>query len=172
MIKLPWQFRPMSNSESARVWFFTFKRLMLPVSLDSDCKRVRGAVYVVVTVVPSLVVVLLLLPSCKRRPGGKSSVGMTFTGSDADTTEAASLLRASFLRLLNVVVTVVPSLEVVLPPLGKNGSDGRSLEGIMYTGSDAAMIETRERPASATGLAREELTQRRAKTMALKSRGW
>ena len=41
-----------------------------------------------------------------------------------------------------------------------------------YTGSDAAMMETLERPALATGLAKDELTQRRAKTMALESRGW
>ena len=77
-----------------------FKRLTLPVLLDSVCKRVRGVVYVVVTVVPSLVVVLLLLPPCKRRSGGNSSVGMTYTGSDADTSEAEFLFRAVSLRLL------------------------------------------------------------------------
>lgn len=83
--------------------------------------------------------------------------------------ETESFLCANFLRLLKVVVTVVPSLDVVLSPLvvGKNRSGGRSLEGTIHTGSDAAMMETRERSAFATGLAREELTQRRAKTMAL-----
>ena len=113
-----------------------------------------------------------LPPLGKDRAGGSSSDGTTYTGSDTETMERESLFRANFLWLLNVVVTVVPSLEVVLPLLGKDGSRGRSSEGIMYTGSDKAMMETRERSAFATGLAREELTPRRVKMMALKSRGW
>lgn len=173
MTKLPPQFRPLSNSEDARVWFFITKRLTLPVSLGSVCKRFRDDPYVVVTVVPSLVVVLLLfLPSLKRRPGGSSSVGMTYTGSDAPVIETDFLFRTMFLRSLNVVVTVVPSSKVVLPSVGKIRSGRMSSEGMTYTGSDAAMMETGERSAFATGLAREGSMQRSEKKMALKSRGW
>lgn len=224
MITLPSQFKPMSISEIGEVRFLILIRLTLPVTLDLVCKRFRGVVYVVVTVVPSLVV--LLLPLLELWPGGISSVGMTYTGSDADamesefllrtmslrslkvvvtvvpsltvvlpplgkgcsggrssmgkkctgsdteTMESESLLCARFLRFLKVVVTVVPSLTMVLPPLRENRSGGRSSEGMMCTGSDAPMMETRERSAFATGLAMEELMQRRAMTMALESHGW
>lgn len=224
MSLLPSQFSPICNSDSARVRFFVFNRLRLPVTLNLVCKRFRGVVYVVVTVVPSLVV--LLVPLLKFFwPGGISSVGMTYTGSEADTMETESLLCTMLLRLLNMVVKVVPSFVVVLPPLGKGCPSGRSSEGIMFTGSDAetmemeslfratflrslnvvvtvvpslvvvlsslgtissierssegmmftgsdaAMIEIRERPALATGVAKEELMQRRAKTITLDSRG-
>ena len=177
MTKLPSQFRPLSSSEDARVWFFIFKRLTLPVSLGLVCKRFRDDVYVVVRVVPSLVVVvllllLLLLPSLKRRLDGKSSVGMMFTGADADVIVSDFLFRTMSLRSLNVVVTVVPSLNVVLPSVGKIRSGGISSEGMTYTGWDAAMMETGEWSAFATGLAREELMQRTENKMALKSRGW
>lgn len=128
-----------------------------------------GMLYVVVTVVPSLVV--LLLPLLSLWPGGNSPVGMTFTGSDTETMERGPPLCARVLRLLNVVGVVMPSLVVVLPSFENSRLGGTSSDGIMYTGSDAAMMEERERPAFASGLAKEELTKRKAKTMALESRG-
>lgn len=97
MSLLPSQFSPICNSDSARVRFFVLKRLRLLVPLDLVCKRFRGVVYRVVTVVPSLVV--LLVPLLKLWPGGISPVGMTYTGSDADAMETESLLRTMLLRL-------------------------------------------------------------------------
>lgn len=142
MMRLPWQFKPMFSSEAVRDWFFMFKRLTLPVTLGLVCRLFRGVVYVVVKVVPSLVVVLLLPLPLESWPGGKFWVGMTFTGSDADTTERESLLRAMSLRLLYVVVKVVPSLVVLLLPLLRFWPGGISSEGMMYTGSDTEAMET------------------------------
>lgn len=67
----------------------------------------------------------------------------------------------------------MPSLDVVLPPFEKGGLGGSSSKGmgITCTGSDAAIMERREPTAVVTGLAKEELMQRRAKMMALESRG-
>lgn len=67
----------------------------------------------------------------------------------------------------------MPSLDVVLPPFEKGGLGGSSSKGMgmTCTGSDAAMMERREPTAVVTGLAREELMQRRAKMVALESRG-
>ena len=75
-----------------------FKSLTLLVTLDLSSKRLRDDVYVVVMVVPSLVV--LLVPLLKFWPGGISSMGMTYTGSDADAIETEFLLRTTSLRLL------------------------------------------------------------------------
>lgn len=113
----------------------------------------------------------MLPPFGKDCPGGRSSEGIMLTGSDAETMETRSLFRATFLRSLNVVVRVVPSLVMVLSSLGKTSSLGRSSVETMFTGSDAVMIETLERPALATGVAKEDLMQTRARTMTLKIRG-
>ena len=171
MIRLPSQFRPMSSSsESASVWFFVFIRLRLLVALDLVDKSCRDVVYVVVTVLPSLLVLLpLVLRSCAD---GICPSGMTYTGSDADTRALAFLRGAMFLGSLNVVVTVVPSLTVLLSSLLKGRSGGRSSIGMILTGSTASTMERDELSAFATGLAKEELMQKRAYMIAMESRGW
>ena len=64
----------------------------------------------------------------------------------------------------------MPSLVVVLPSAGNIGSRERSSMSIIFTGSTASTMETGEWSAFASGMAREELMQRRAKMMALESR--
>lgn len=82
---------------------------------------------------------------------------MMFTGSDA---VSSSRSRGKFLGLLYVVSWVVPSsvMEVV-PELSLNEVQpaGRSSEGIMFTGSNAATTEGRGRGFAAitSGLAKE-----------------
>ena len=60
---------------------------------------------------------------------------------------------------------------VLPPPVGGSKSAGMSSGEMICTGSYAATMETRERSAIATGLAKEELMQKRARIMALESRG-
>ena len=97
------------------------------------------------------------------------------TGSDA-TTVLFSVLDTTSLGVLYVVVTVVPSLVVVVPPPFRKGlPSGKSSMGMMFTGSDASMMCSAsallEWSRYTTGLAMVVLLQIRAKTMAQESRG-
>ena len=150
MTLLPSQFKPISSSDCARVALFKLKS---SVPLVRFSGTIPGYVNVVVTVVPSFVV--LLLPSVRSWPGGNLSMGTTFTGADADPTSLTLLFRTVSLGMLNVVVWVVPSSVMVLLPVEKGGCGGSSSMEIILTGSYAAMTETRERSAIATGLAKE-----------------
>ena len=144
----------------------TLRRLTLFIPLFRPREEVAGSWNVVNTVVPSLLV--LLVPP-RIWPGRCSLLGTTYTGSDAPALESDCLFRTNFLGKLYVVSSVVPSFVMVGGRT--DDSDGRSSTWMIFTGSDAAMMEERERSAFATGLAEEKLMQRMAKKTALESRG-
>ena len=108
--------------------------LRLSVALELVCNRFRFDVeYSVVTVVPSLVVLRVSLGELFDSSGP----GTTLTGSDAPITGSFCLFGTTSLGVLYVVVTVIPSLVVLLLLFGKALPSGKSSMGMMFTGSDA-----------------------------------
>ena len=122
------------------------------MALELVCERFRSDVeYSVVTVVPSLWV-LVVSEGVALNFGDP---GRTLTGSDAPEPDPCSVFGATSLGVLYVVVTVVPSLVVVLLPFGKGSPSGKSSMGMMFTGSDARKISR----SSALGVCRSSVRE-------------